>query len=113
MSRSSKNKMLPEVALRLTRLAESIRVARKRRRMTMVEVGVRLSIGYQTVVRIEKGDPGVSVAAYLSVLWLFGLDQQMAESISPDRDEAGKSLENSRLPERVGSKRVVRAENDF
>jgi cytoskeletal protein RodZ len=113
MKRSSKDSILPEVALRLQHLGDYLRVARKRRRITMVEVGERLNIGYQTIVRIEKGDPGVSIAAYLSVLWLFGLDTQWVESIHPDRDEAGKSLEYSRLPTRVGSKRVTQAEHDF
>lgn len=104
---------LPEVTRSLQHLGEYIRVARKRRRMTMAEVGERLSLGYQTIVRLEKGDPGVSVAAYMSVLWLFGVDRQLAESIHPDRDETGKALEYARLPVRVGSKRVTRAENDF
>ena len=41
----------------------------------------------------------------MSVIWLFGLDKQFAESIHPDRDETGKSLEYARLPTRVGTKR--------
>lgn len=113
MKRSNKEKVLPDVALRLKHLGEYVRIARKRRKMTMAEVSERLNIGYQTVVRIEKGDPGVSFAAYMSALWLFDLDKQLAESIHPDRDDAGKSLEYSRLPERVGSQRVKRAEHDF
>lgn len=113
MKRSNKEKLLPEVALDLKHLGQYLRVARKRRRMTMRELGERLNLGYQTVVRIEKGDPGVSIAAYMSALWLFDLDQQLTESIHPDRDEAGKSLEYSRLPERVGSKRVSGADHDF
>ncbi len=113
MKRSNKEKVLPDVSFRLKRLGEFIRIARKRRKMTMAEVGERLNLGYQTVVRIEKGDPGVSIAAYLSVLWLFDLDKQLSDSIHPDRDEAGKSLEYSRLPERVGTKRITRSEYDF
>lgn len=113
MKRSNKEKVLPDVELRLKHLGEYIRIARKRRKMTMAEVGERLNLGYQTVVRIEKGDPGVSIAAYMSALWLFDLDKQITESIHPDRDEVGKSLEYSRLPERVGTKRVTRSEHDF
>lgn len=113
MKRSSKDIAMPDVALRLKYLSEYIRVARKRRKMTMVEVSNRLNIGYQTVVRVEKGDPSVSVAAYMSVLWLFGLDRQFLESVHPERDESGKALELSRLPARVGAKRVTRSEHDF
>ena len=113
MKRSNKEKVLPDVDFRLKNLGEYIRIARKRRKMTMAEVGERLNLGYQTVVRIERGNPGVSIAAYMSTLWLFDLDKQFTESIHPDRDEAGKALEYSRLPERVGTKRVTRAEHDF
>jgi transcriptional regulator with XRE-family HTH domain len=113
MKRSSKDITMPDVELGLRYLGEYIRVARKRRKMTMTEVSDRLNIGYQTVVRIEKGDPGVSAGAYMSVLWLFGLDRQFVQSVHPDQDESGKALELSRLPSRVGSKRTTRSEHDF
>ena len=113
MKRPSQDKTFPEVALRLKHVGEYIRIARKRRRMTMAEVAERLNLGYQTIVRIEKGDPGVSMTSYLSVVWLFDLDRQFVAAIHPDRDEAGKALEYSRLPERVGTKRAVEDAHDF
>jgi len=113
MKQSNKERLFPEVALRMQYFGQYIRIARKRRRMTMVEVGVRLNLGYQTVVRMERGDPGVSFSAYLSALWLFDLDKQLIESIHPDHDEAGKKLEFSRMPERIGKKRVTRSSHDF
>jgi len=79
----------------------------------MAEVAERLNLGYQTIFRIEKGDPGVSMTSYLSVVWLFDLDRQFVAAIHPDRDEAGKALEYSRLPERVRSKRADVAAHDF
>ena len=113
MKTSVKPKTLPEVLLGLGHLGEYIRIARKRRRFSMSEVGERLNLSYQTIVRIEKGDPAVSMAAYLGTLWLFGLDNQLVTAAHPDQDEAGKALENSRLPKRVGAKRVTMSEHDF
>lgn len=113
MKTSSKPKTLPEVMLNLQHLGQFIRVARKRRRLTLVDVGNRVNLSYQTMVRIERGDPSVSVAAYMSVLWLFDLGTQMTAAVHPDQDAAGKQLEASRLPVRVGTKKAVRSEHDF
>lgn len=113
MKVSIKPKTIPDVVLQLQHLGGFIRVARKRRRLSMAETGERLNLSYQTIVRIEKGDPGVSVAAYLSVLWLFGLDGAVLGAVHPDHDEAGKALEYSRLPQRVGSRRTTGVEHDF
>lgn len=113
MQNSTTQKVLPSVLIHLKQLGEYIRIARKKRRMTMAEVAERLNLGYQTIVRIENGDPGVSISSYMSTLWLFDLAKQFTQSIHPDQDEVGKSLENSRLPERVGRKRVTGENNDF
>jgi len=113
MKRTNKDRVFPEVALRLRHLGGYIRIARKRRRMTIAEIGERLNIGYQTVVRLEKGDPNVSVASYMSAAWLFGLDSQFTESVHPDKDETGKALELSRLPKRVGTWHKKVTDNDF
>lgn len=92
---------LPDIITGLVSLGGHIRTARKRRRMTMREVAARLNLGYQTVIRIERGDSNVSLSAYASVLWLFGLVGQFIDAVHPDRDESGKTLELSRLPQRV------------
>ncbi len=113
MKNTTTDKLLPSVAIHLRHLSEYIRIARKRRRMTMAEVAERLNLGYQTIVRIENGDPGVSISSYMSTLWLFDLSNQFTQSLHPDKDETGKSLECSRLPERVGRKRVTGENHDF
>ena len=95
-------KALPEVRQKLVHMGEYIRIARKRRRLTMAEVAERLGVGYQTIFRMEHGDPSVAVSVYMSALWLFGLDQAVVEAIHPDNDESGKALERARMPKRVG-----------
>lgn len=107
-------KTLPSVLEEIKHLGSYIRIARKRRQKTMAEVAERLNLGYQTVVRIEKGDPGVAMAAYMSVLWLLELDRQFTAAVHPDHDITGKALELSRLPERVMPKRGSKqSEHDF
>ena len=113
MKNSTEERLLPSVVVHLRHLGEYVRIARKRRRMTMAEVAKRLNLGYQTIVRIENGDPGVSISSYMSTLWLLDLSNQFTQSIHPDQDESGKSLEYSRLPERVGRKRATGENHDF
>lgn len=94
----------PDVIQDLKFMGEYIRIARKRRKQTMREVAERTRLGYHTVVRIERGDPGVSLSAYMGVLWLFGLDKEFVGSIHPQQDKVGLAREVADLPERVVKK---------
>jgi len=106
-------KALPEVLQKLVHMGEYIRIARKRRRLTMAEVAERLGVGYQTIFRMEHGDPSVAVSVYMSALWLFGLDRAVVAAVHPDNDESGKALERARMPKRVGVKKLKGADYDF
>ncbi len=79
----------------------------------MAEVAERLGVGYQTIFRMEHGDPSAAVSVYMSALWLFGLDQAVVAALHPDNDESGKALERARLPKRVGVKKNAGADYDF
>lgn len=105
MKKSIKEKSFPEVTSIAKRLGGQIRIARKRRKMTISEMAVRLGISYQTAVRIESVPLGVSTGAVLGALWLFGLAEQFVDAIHPDADAAGKALELSRLPKKVRGNR--------
>ena len=113
MKESFASKTLPAVLTQAQQLGEYLRVARKRRKLTMASVAERVNISYQTMVRLEKGDPSVSMGAYLSVIWLFDCSKGVIHAVCPDADEVGKNLEYSRLPTRVGQKRLSDASNDF
>ena len=106
MRTSFSGRTLPEVRSSLKKLGVLIQTARRRRKLTRAEVAKRLNIGEQTVVRIERGDSSVGVAATLSVLWLLELDKQLVDSISPDSDKKGLALELARLPARVRTKKA-------
>ncbi|QWD79478.1 helix-turn-helix domain-containing protein [Polynucleobacter sp. MWH-Spelu-300-X4] len=106
-------KTIPHVTQDLKELGSFLRIARKRRRLTMTEVADRLNLSYQTVTRIEKGDPSVSGGGYFSALWLYGLDGAALSGVHPDNDKQGKALEVSRLPTRVGAKRLTKDKHDF
>ena len=95
----------------LARLGRNLRTARLRRRLRIQDVADRLGASRFTVADLEKGKPGVSVAAYFGALWALGLLEQAEDLADPDRDEEGKVLESARSPRRASPRR--RLDNDF
>lgn len=57
-------------------IGENIKLARKRRSLTAIQVAERAGIDRSTIYNIEKGNPSVSMDAYFNVTsmatgWLF------------------------------------------
>lgn len=61
----------------------------------------RAFISRSTLVRVEKGDPGVSMGIYASVLFVLGMADRLGDVIDAARDPVGLSLEEERLPQRI------------
>ncbi|MDB5583413.1 MAG: hypothetical protein JWR80_8589 [Bradyrhizobium sp.] len=85
----------------LRKLGADIQVARKRRRLTMGIVAERAFISRNTLTRVERGDPGVSLGVYATVLFVLGLAERVGDLADPLADAVGLSLEGERLPQRA------------
>ncbi len=95
-------KTLPsEITKTLSLLGEHIRIARKRRTITMNEMASRMFVTRKTLSRLEHGDSGVSLAVFASALWVLGLDQDLLRIALPEQDRVGIFRELQRLPKRV------------
>ena len=57
----------------LEQVGQNIKLARKRRKLTTIQVSVRASITRKTLFEIEKGNPKVAFGSYFNVLKVFGL----------------------------------------
>ena len=79
------------------RIGERLAVARKRRRLTLRELAAKAGIARA----VEAGNLQTGFGAYLAMLWAMGLDSEIQAFADPERDEEGKQLELSRLPQRV------------
>ncbi len=82
-------------------LGGDIRNARRRRRIPSALLAERSSISRTTLVKVEKGDPGVSLGIYASVLMALGMIERLANLVDAKHDEIGLVLEEERLPERI------------
>jgi transcriptional regulator with XRE-family HTH domain len=86
---------LPSVRARLAELGGNIRLARLRRRLPARLVAERAGLARETLARIERGSPNVSAGHYAAVLFVLGLDQDIA-LVARD-DELGRKLQDARL----------------
>lgn len=68
-----KQVVLPKFTNVLEQMGENIKLARKRRKLTTVQVAERAGIVRSTLYLIEKGNPSVALGAYFNVLLVLGL----------------------------------------
>jgi transcriptional regulator with XRE-family HTH domain len=67
----------------------------------MALVAERAFISRNTLSRVERGDPSVSVGIYATVLFVLGLAERVGSLAEPSRDEVGLGLAEEQLPKRV------------
>jgi transcriptional regulator with XRE-family HTH domain len=100
----------------LRSLGENISIARKRRRMTIKRLAEAASVAPETIRRLEKGEPGVSVGTLVMVLLVLGESGRLGNVLTPPTDDIGMILSVHDLPKRVRekgkkTKTASRAEN--
>ncbi len=89
----------------LRKLGRDIRQARLRRRIPATVVAKRASISRTTLFKLEKGDPGVALGIFATVLFVLGMSDRLGELADIRRDEQGLALDEERLPKRIRPKR--------
>lgn len=89
----------------LDKLSADIRDARRRRRIPMALMAQRAGLGRMTLIRMEQGDPTVSMGAYARVLFVLGLATRVEELADVRYDPTGLALEEERLPQRIRTTR--------
>jgi hypothetical protein len=61
----------------------------------------RASISRTTLAKIEKGDPGVAMGIYATVLFVMGMVERLMDLADSKNDAAGLQLEEEHLPQRI------------
>lgn len=85
--RSSAIDSMPAIVLlHLRELGENLSIARKRRRETRKAWAQRIGVSEPTLMRMEQGDPSVSMGVYATALWLMGREQAIAQLAAPEHD---------------------------
>jgi transcriptional regulator with XRE-family HTH domain len=85
----------------LAKLGDDIRSARLRRRIPTTLMAARAFITRTTLLKVERGDPGVSLGTYATVLFILGLTPRLADLADARSDDVGLQLEEEHLPKRI------------
>ena len=89
------------VSRALRKLGHDIRDARRRRRIPVAILAERASVSRTTLNKVEKGEPGVSLGIYATVLFVLGMIDRLADIADLRHDAVGLELEEENLPERI------------
>lgn len=87
-----KQLIFPQHQKILDQLGENIKLARKRREFTTIQVSERANIDRTTLYKIEKGDASVSMGAYFNVLRTLKLHEDFLKLAADD--ELGRKLQD-------------------
>lgn len=99
------------VAILTRQLGARLRLARKRRRLTLRELAARAGIAYDTARAAEGGSLQTGIGAYLALVWAMGLDSKFTDLLRPEDDTEGEALELASLPQRI--RRPSASDDDF
>ena len=92
---TKKHIVFPKHMRILSVLGENIKLARKRRKLSGIQVAERAGIDRGTLREVERGNPRVSMGAYFNVLRTLNLQDDFLK-IAAD-DEFGKRLQDLQL----------------
>ncbi|CCG53463.1 Probable Transcriptional regulator, XRE family [Flavobacterium indicum GPTSA100-9 = DSM 17447] len=92
---AKKQTIFPKYNLVLEKMGENIKIARKRRKLTTIQVAERADISRSTLYLIESGNPSVAMGAYFNVLRVLGLQDDFLKLAADD--ELGRRLQDLEL----------------
>src|SRR5438046_4991777 len=79
--------VLPPAATQALRaLGENLAIARVRRHESQRAWAKRLGVSVPTLIRLERGDPGVGAGIYATALWLMGRVSALPDLAAPGDD---------------------------
>lgn len=103
---SALTQMPPSTVAALKQLGVDLAVARLRRKESLKTWAKRMGISVPTLLRLEAGEPSVSLGVLATALWLIGRDQALATLATPREDRGALELD-VRQAEALGKARVL------
>ncbi len=89
----------------LSSLGANLRLARERRGMTIRELGAQINVSAPTIIKLERGDPSVSMAVYAAALHLHERLQWLPDLVDPQFDREALRIELAGIRPRPARRR--------
>jgi transcriptional regulator with XRE-family HTH domain len=102
---SALRQMPPSTLAALEQLGADLAVARLRRKESLKTWAKRMGVSVPTLMRLEAGEPSVSLGVLATALWLIGRDAALATLATPKEDRGALELD-VRQAETLGKSRV-------
>jgi len=102
---SALTQMPPSTLKALEQLGADLGVARLRRKESLKTWAKRIGVSVPTLLRLEAGEPSVSLGVLATALWLIGRDATLATLATPKEDRGALELD-VRQAEALGKARV-------
>ncbi len=98
--------MPPATISALEQLGSDLAIARLRRKESLKSWSRRLGVSVPTLIRLEAGEPSVSLGVLTTALWLIGRDSELAKLATPKEDRGALELD-VRQAVALGQNRVL------
>ena len=85
----------------LSFLGTDIKLARKKRRISIQDFADRVGVSTRTIIRLEKGDVGVSIGTLAMAFMVLGEIKRIEMLLDVSSDDTGLMLTNDQLPKRI------------
>ena len=90
----------------LRKLGRDLALARRKRGLATADMAGRLFVSRDTLWRLERGDPTVSLGTLATAAFVLQLHDRLANLAAPASDDVALSLDERRLPQRIRRSRA-------
>lgn len=95
----------------LQTLGRNIKTARIKRRISIKGFAERIGVSESTIIRLEKGDDGVSIGTLAMACLVLGELERVSEFLDPGSDDTGLLMERDALPKRIDGARKIKSKS--
>ncbi len=85
----------------LRKLGRDFALARRKRSISTADMAARLFVSRDTLWRLERGDPTVSLGTLATAAFVLQLLDRLANIASPATDALALDLDERRVPKRI------------
>lgn len=96
----------------LETLGRNVKTARVKRRISIKGFAERVGVSESTIIRLEKGDDGVSIGTLAMACLVLGELGRVSEFLDPGSDDTGLLMEREALPKRIDGDRKSKGKSD-